>query len=286
MLQLYSSFIMDMYTVKPIIAWLDTDVIFTMPVVSERVINEKGQLRALGINQFKKFTWIDEWEHTAALALGFPLISDFMTYFPVFAYTDTIRNCRKFIMRRFGTQNFEEAFLKFATQCVSPVSIIMNYAYHFENERYEWHFDLAGVALNAYNLDRKTFLPVRAEDTGIQPHVTVHSGYYKQATSIHEQAICYTELYLGKTDLAPHCEVFRNSSNSQLYEFCNTVRQGHLDTWWKHSRTESVQRMDHYYGLFIHKTRRSIRSFDTSVIRLVEEIAKKDHGVVCSPIRL
>jgi len=80
---------------------------------------------------------------------------------------------------------------------------------------------------------------------------------------------------MGKKDLAPHCEVFRNVKNSQVYEFCNVVRQGHLDTWWKNSQDECVQRMEY------------IRSFDTSIIRRVEEIAKKDHGIVCSPpIRL
>jgi len=286
MLQLLSSFFMDMYTTKSIIAWLDTDIIFSMPVVAERVINEKGQLRALGINQFKKFSWVSTWDYTATLALGFPLISDFMTYFPVFVYVDTITNCRKFIMRRFGTNNFEEAFLKFSSKFVSPVSIIMNYAYHFENERYEWHFDLDGMTLDAYNKDRKTFFPVLPMDIVIEPHVSVHSGYYKQATSTHEQAICYTEIYLGKTDLAAHCEVFRNTKNSQPYEFCNTVKQGHLDTWWKYSQPECIQRMEYYYGIFVNKVRSSIRSFDTSIIRRVEDIAKKDHGVVCSPIRL
>jgi len=34
MLQMYSSFIMDMYMTKPIIAWLDTDAIFSMPASS------------------------------------------------------------------------------------------------------------------------------------------------------------------------------------------------------------------------------------------------------------
>jgi len=45
--------------------------------------------------------------------------------------------------------------------------------------------------------------------------------------------------------------------------------------------------MEYYYGVFVNKTKTSIRSFDTSIIRRVEEIAKKDHGIVCSPpIRL
>jgi len=92
---------------------------------------------------------------------------------------------------------------------------------------------------------------------------------------------------MGKKDLAPHCEVFRNVKNSQVYEFCNTIDQGHLNTWWKNSQDECVQRMEYYYGIFVNKTKMGIRSFDTSIIRRVEEIAKKDHGIVCSPtIRL
>ena len=54
---LYSSFMMDMYTDAPIIAWIVTDAVFTMPVIEQSII-KNGKLIVKGMNTFYKFCWV------------------------------------------------------------------------------------------------------------------------------------------------------------------------------------------------------------------------------------
>ena len=147
--QLWSSFFIDLYSNDSIIAWMDSDAAFITPV-TKSLIFTGTKLRALGTECSFIDSWVHAWAKTTELALGLPYVADFMIYFPVFIYRDTITHCREHILKRFNTVNFEEAFRKFYKGFISPVSIILSYAWYFERDRYDWNFKIC-KELTDYN---------------------------------------------------------------------------------------------------------------------------------------
>jgi hypothetical protein len=87
---------------------------------------------------------VEKWRMTTRMAIGFPMVADFMTTFPVYIYASTIRNCRQFILQRMGTSNMEDAFawLNPPTFAMSPICILLNYAWYYERHRYSWSFQI------------------------------------------------------------------------------------------------------------------------------------------------
>ena len=75
-----------------------------------------------------------------------------MAYFPAYIYRDTFAHCREYILKRFNTSNFEKAFKQFYTsgQYISPVIIILNYAWYFERDHYAWNLQIC-TNLTQYN---------------------------------------------------------------------------------------------------------------------------------------
>ena len=121
--------------------------------------------------------------HTTKMALGLPMVADFMTYFPVYLYRDTFTNCTDFILTRFNTRNFEEAFKKFyrGTDFLSPVVIIISYAWFFERNRYDWNLKIC-TNLASYNkrfpIDHK-IAPQHTKSILSQPQTAYHVPYFK-----------------------------------------------------------------------------------------------------------
>ena len=170
--QLWSSFLIDKHTEDPIIAWMDTDAAFVSPVTQSTIFKE-GRLRVFGEASCQyKWGWVESWAQSVERALGLPMIADFMIYFPVYVHRDTITRCREFILKRFNTTNFEEAFKRFYhtdTGYISPVSVILSYAWYCEKNRYDWNIKV-NCDLETYNLR----LPAQHE---IQPsHVDIFSS--------------------------------------------------------------------------------------------------------------
>lgn len=150
--QLWSSFLTDLYTSDDIIGWLDNDSPFLLPVALPTIMTD-GKVRILGSGCTMGISWVKSWARSTEKAIGFPQVADFMTYFPVYMYRDTFTRCRKYILKRFNTDSFEEAFKKFyntGTGYISPVSVIVSYAWYFEKDRYSWNIKICGD-LNVYN---------------------------------------------------------------------------------------------------------------------------------------
>ncbi|XP_046858013.1 LOW QUALITY PROTEIN: uncharacterized protein LOC124451447 [Xenia sp. Carnegie-2017] len=150
--QLWSSFFIDLYSDDEVIAWLDSDSPFIFPVTM-LTIKPNGKVRILGTDCTMQIGWVQSWAKTTEMAIGFPQLADFMTYFPVYMYRDTITHCREHILKNFKTDNFEEAFKNFyhtGTGYISPVSVILSYAWFFEKDRYEWDVEMCGD-INVYN---------------------------------------------------------------------------------------------------------------------------------------
>ncbi|XP_068729073.1 uncharacterized protein [Montipora capricornis] len=141
--QLWSSFCFDLYTNDSIIAWMDSDVAFITPVTNSLILNG-SKLRVLGWDCSFQFSWVKEWGRTSERALGLPYVADFMSFFPVYFYRDTFARCREDIMKHWNLTTFEEAFKLFYhdKNLLSPVSIILSYAWFFERDRYDWNIKI------------------------------------------------------------------------------------------------------------------------------------------------
>ena len=181
--QLWSSFFIDLYTNDPIIAWMDTDVAFLAPVTKATIFNG-SRIRILGSECSMKISWVQNWASVTEIALGLPMVADFMTYFPVYIYRDTFTHCREYILKRFKTVNFEEAFQKIyhGTRYLSPVSVVISYAWFFERDRYDWNLKLCSE-LQSYNrrfpLGHK-ITPQDTEDILSQPQTAFHVSYAQE----------------------------------------------------------------------------------------------------------
>ena len=291
----YSSFIMDEYTKEDtVIAWTDTDTIFTFPVTSDTIFRN-GKLIVKGINKFqlsKTDTITPEeknahiWNATTYFAIGFPMVSDFMAYFPAFVYARTIRNCRHHIMYRLRASTFEEAFIKMVENdpWFSPVNIVLSYAYYFERELYDWHIDIGNETLESYN---KRVLPpkypLRQSDITPEVQLTIHSKYFAlQALEdeVLEQAICYSQIALKMTHI-PHCDKFRNEINLQLFEFQDS--KSHVNTWCKPGRRREKcgELIDERYEMWAQQYRKGELKINTSYIQIIDDFARTQYDKEC-----
>ena len=98
--QLFSSFFIDLYTDDHNIAWMDNDVAFLAPVTKATIFNG-SRIRILGSECTMNISWVRDWARVTEMALGLPMVADFMTYFPVYIYRDTFTHCREYILKRF-----------------------------------------------------------------------------------------------------------------------------------------------------------------------------------------
>ena len=107
----------------------------------------------------------------------------------------------------------------------------MNYAYHFEHDRYDWHLDLRDAFIKRRNLSAETNLTSR--DTTPDIHTTIHERYYiGNALNVLKQAYCAVRRYADQ--LPAFCAEFQNATNFYLFQFQwrNKNRdRNHLDTW-------------------------------------------------------
>ena len=181
--QLWSSFFIDQYTNDSIIAWMDTDVAFLAPVTKATIFNG-SRIRILGSECSMESKWVRiSWSKATENALGLPMVADFMTYFPVYIYRDTFTHCREYILKRFNTSNFEEAFQKiFHGNGMSPVSVVITYAWFFERDRYDWNLKLCSE-LKSCNRRLPVGHKITSQDTEdilSQPQTAFHVPYAKE----------------------------------------------------------------------------------------------------------
>ena len=112
-----------------------------------------------------------------------------MTYFPVYIYRDTFTHCRHYILKRFSTSSFEEAFQKIyhSNNLISPVNVVISYAWFFERDRYDWNLKICSD-LKSYNRRLPVghrITPQDTEDILSQPQTAFHVPYAKEPLSPH-----------------------------------------------------------------------------------------------------
>ena len=94
MRQIWNSFWMDKYVDTPIIAWTDTDAMFTTPVTPENIFNG-DKLRIFGLPAIapRRVQY-----QPNIIATGKIMFGGFGC-FPLYIWRDTVTNCRNYIMK-------------------------------------------------------------------------------------------------------------------------------------------------------------------------------------------
>ncbi|KAK6174984.1 hypothetical protein SNE40_013530 [Patella caerulea] len=285
--QLYSSFIMDKFISTPIVAWIDTDGKFTTPVTRDNIF-KGNKLRVKGMDTFQ-YDWISRWSRFTEKMIGKHMPSDFMTYFPVYIWRDTITNCRNYILKHLNVSTIEEAYIRVGSTDynihMSPVNTIMTYAYYFEKERYDWHIDIRNVDLQKYNNLRLTpGHELTSPDLTPDFHVSLHDKYYTDANNaVNRQAYCAavnnTVLNMEQ-NIKQMCEPFKTNIMWVLFEFCNKVKQEHLTTWCKNKNKHCISMIKEHYDKTRQLVNKGVYNLDLKKFKVVEEVANF-HKIKC-----
>ncbi|KAK6166866.1 hypothetical protein SNE40_023477 [Patella caerulea] len=285
--QLYSSFIMDKFISTPIVAWIDTDSKFTTPVTPQNIISGK-KIRVKGMNTFQHF-WVRRWDKLTEQMIGKRMPSDFMTYFPVYIWRDTIINCRNYILKYVNVSTIDEAFIKVGSKdsvmCMSPVNTIMTYAFYFEKERYDWHIDIRNVNLHNYTkLHKIPDHKLTSTDMSPDLHVTLHDKYYKDDQNIvNRQAYCAAvnnTVLKMEQDTQKMCEPFKTKVMWVLFEFCNTPGKEQLTAWCKNKDKQCRSMIKEHYDNTRQLVNKGVYNLDLKRIKAVEEAANF-HKIKC-----
>ncbi|CAB4017046.1 Hypothetical predicted protein [Paramuricea clavata] len=177
--QIWSSFFNDLYTNDTVIAWVDSDTAFSTPVTQNSMYNGT-RLRVIGTDCTLHAEFARDCVKSAEISIGLPALADFMLHFPIYMYRDTFANCREYLMRRYKARNFEEVYrIISAYGLICPVTTILNYAWHFERDRYDWSLKIFTKPLDEYNKRFQPNATIRSYDIQsvlAAPQSSVHTG--------------------------------------------------------------------------------------------------------------
>ena len=282
--QLWSSFFIDLYTDDHIIAWMDNDVAFLAPVTKGTIFNG-SRIRILGSECSMHFGWVQNWARATEMALGLPMVADFMTYFPVYIYRDTFTHCREYILKRFNTSNFEEAFGKiyYGDNLISPVCVVISYAWFFERDRYDWNLKICSE-LKSYNRRLPVGHKTTPQDTGdilSQLQTAFHVPYAKEPLSPNIFiSYCLSHEAAGNPQaMCSNHSISRTANFVLFYHDLHRITPGETPCI-GNKRNHCLKVLDRYYkqvGLEIRKGRKmQWKDFET-VKTLANEI-----GIICS----
>ena len=108
--QLWSTFFTDIYVSDSpdedeptLLVFMDNDAMFFSPVTVSAILDETQgyKPRVIGTDCTFRDATVYQWVQTAEIALGLPIVADFMIAFPMYIYSDTISNCRKYLLNRY-----------------------------------------------------------------------------------------------------------------------------------------------------------------------------------------
>ncbi|KAK6182244.1 hypothetical protein SNE40_009971 [Patella caerulea] len=283
--QLYSSFLMDNLIKTPVVAWIDADAKFITPVTRDNIM--KGyKLRVKGKDTFVN-DWVRRWDKTTKRMVGKPMPSDFMTYFPVYIWRDTITNCRNHIIKYMNVSTIEEAYMKAVAQDYSsPVNIIMTYAYYFEKDRYDWHIDIGSLDLQIYNkVHLTTGYELQPTDITRDLHVALHDKYYLDTTNkINRHAYCtaINETVINMdAAIRRMCQPFKGIVMWSLFEFTtHKPLIEHLTTWCRNQNIECVSLINEHFKNTAKLINNGVYDLDLNKVKSVE-IAAKEMNIQC-----
>ncbi|XP_046855599.1 uncharacterized protein LOC124448696 [Xenia sp. Carnegie-2017] len=220
--QIWSSFYNDLYTNDTVIAWVDSDTAFSASVTHRSMFNGT-RLRVIGTDcTLLHAEFARQCDRAIFLALGRQAVGDFMLHFPIYIYRDTFTNCRKYLINRYKARDFEEVYRNIsANGYICPVSLVLNYAWHFERERYDWNLKICSASLDEYNKRFETKAAIRPSDIReilSDPQLSVHTG--EPGSALDSAQLILTSYCLSNKEAgikAKHCV------NESDYEINNSL---------------------------------------------------------------
>ncbi|XP_046864081.1 uncharacterized protein LOC124458004 [Xenia sp. Carnegie-2017] len=220
--QIWSSFYIDLYTKSSIIAWVDSDSAFAAAVTRHSMFNGT-RLRVIGTDcTLKESHFIRSCDKSVLLSLGLPAVSDFMLHFPVYIYRNTFKNCRKYLIKRHQSEDFEEVYKYISARSkICPVTTVLNYAWHFERDQYDWSFKICSGPLDKFNRRFQSKAKIRTEDIRpilANPQLSVHTG--KPNSAFESAQLILTSYCLSNKEAglkARHC------INESDYQITNSL---------------------------------------------------------------
>ena len=286
--QLWSSFFIDLFSNDTLIAWMDSDSAFFNPVTKPTIFNGT-EVRVLGTDctlqnpDIKRRTWTLAWARTTQLALGLPFVVDFMTYFPVYMYRDTVTHCREHILKHLNTTNFEEAFRMFYKGLISPVSVILSYAFYFERDRYDWNFKICND-LAEYNKrfpSGQTIAPEHVQNVLTEPQTGYHGWAGPEFSKNTLASYCLSHKAAGNNlDI---CSNRTLSPSDNLIFFVHDLQRGNRNHPCKGNITQTcLQILERHYnqvGLEIKQG----RNLEWSNLETADKLSR-EFGVTCKAI--
>ena len=284
--QLWSSFFFDLYTNDPIIGWMDSDAAFITPVTKSMIFSGK-RLRVLGWDCTFDFVWVKQWALTTQRALGLPYVADYMSYFPVYIYRDTFLHCREYIMKHLKVSDFEQAFQLFYhdKNMLSPVSVVLSYAWYFERDRYDWNMKLC-TGLIEYN---KRFPPAASigpehlEDILSQPQATFHVPYGEFLSYNILVSFCLSHKAAGnKLDICLKHKFELSHSFDLLHHDLQRVRTIRPNPC-SGKKAFCLGVLRHHYKEVGHEVIAKRRKLDWSSVQTAEKLAER-YGITCKPL--
>ncbi|XP_015765761.1 PREDICTED: uncharacterized protein LOC107344597 isoform X3 [Acropora digitifera] len=284
--QLWSSFFFDLYTNDPIIGWMDSDAAFITPVTKSMIFSGK-RLRVLGWDCTLDFVWVKQWALTTQRALGLPYVVDFMSYFPVYIYRDTFLHCREYIMKHLKVSDFEQAFrlFYFDENWLSPVSVILSYAWFFERDRYDWNMKLC-TGLTEYNKRfpaAATIGPEHLEDILSQPQATFHVSYGEFLSYHILVSFCLSHKAAGnKLDICLKHKFELSHSFDLLHHDLERVRTIQPNPC-SGKKAFCLGVLRHHYKEVGHEVIAKRRKLDWSSVQTTEKLARR-YGITCKPL--
>lgn len=283
--QLWSSFFIDFYTNDTIVGWMDNDAAFITPVTKSSIFSGT-KLRVLGWECSMIDPWVPTWARTTKLALGLPFVADFMTYFPVYIYRDTFTHCREYILKRFKTTSFEEAFKAFYHGHISPVSIVLSYAWYFEKERYDWNMKIC-TDIRKYN---KRFPvghkigPEHVENILSEPQTTFHVPYAEFLFSNVLVSFCLSHRAAGNELAMCSKRNFSLSDNFDLlHHDLQRVTQVNKNPCAGKKTNFCLQVLGRHYKQIGLEVKQNERKLDWNNVKTVEKLAN-EVDIKCKPI--
>ena len=276
--QLWSSFFTDLYTNDSVIAWMDTDAGFGSPVTKSSIFNGT-KVRVLGYDCTLNIGWVQSWAKTTELALGLPFVADFMTYFPVYIYRDTFTRCREYILKRFNTSNFEEAFKNFyhGHGFLSPVSVVLSYAWYFERDRYDWNLKIC-TDLTEYNKrfpSGHSIRPEHMQNTLSVPQTAFHPQKLEGIAFFIRNSYCLSHEAAGNA--SAKCSNRSVSLNGNLVLFNHDIQRFNFPAppCSADQKITCLQILERYYNQIGLEIKQNARKLDWRDLETVEKLANE-----------
>ncbi|KAK6186241.1 hypothetical protein SNE40_008316 [Patella caerulea] len=280
--QLYSSFLMDTFIKTPVLGWVDSDSKFITPVAPENIMTN-GRLRVKGLNTSPT---LERYSSFTMQMLGKPLPGDFMCYFPVYIWTDTITNCNRHILKHMNVTTLEEAFIKSASRgLLSPVCIILTYAFYFERHRYDWHFDI-GPRLNLTHYNKMYVLPrheITSADVTYDVHVATHNRYYVDPKNvINRQGYCAAVANSTIPMTKQTNQMCRRFNGSVFWTlFTLQTAMFHMNGWCVNHNPKCLPTVDEHYKNVKKAIKEGYYTLNMDMVKYINSFAKSEN-VTCA----